>query len=79
MKSKLMLGNPEIREIDLNPTFAFNNTIAVADARFIFVIWLYSMYNSYPTIRYVCLVFSAIKNGILKDIASPGICTGHRV
>lgn len=33
--SKLMLENPEIKEIDLNPTFAFNNTVAVADARFI--------------------------------------------
>mgnify|MGYP000328735210 FL=1 len=33
--SKLMLENPEIREVDLNPTFAFDDRIAVADARFI--------------------------------------------
>lgn len=33
--SKLMLENDEIKEIDLNPTFAFDDRIAVADARFI--------------------------------------------
>ncbi len=33
--SNLMLENQEIKEIDLNPTFAFDDGIAVADARFI--------------------------------------------
>ncbi|MCD6492933.1 MAG: acetate--CoA ligase family protein [Archaeoglobaceae archaeon] len=33
--SNLMLENQEIKEIDLNPTFAFDDRIAVADARFI--------------------------------------------
>ncbi|RLI76239.1 acetyl-CoA synthetase [Archaeoglobales archaeon] len=33
--SKLMLENPEIKEVDLNPTFIFDDRIAVADARFI--------------------------------------------
>ncbi|RLI76985.1 acetyl-CoA synthetase [Archaeoglobales archaeon] len=33
--SKLMHENPEIKEVDLNPTFAFDDRITVADARFI--------------------------------------------
>ena len=33
--SKLMIENPEIKEVDLNPTFVFDDRVAVADARFI--------------------------------------------
>ena len=33
--SKLIMKNPEINEIDLNPIFVFENGIQVVDARMI--------------------------------------------